>query len=142
MQQNGTFEFHCHTHTHQRFDKIFADDANAKKEALFEDLEAAKKILQQNFDNYANSDANENYFHLCWPQGYYDADYVEVANIAGFNNLYTCEPGANLAKNFPKNANYIKRIVTKEKSGKWLTNRLFIYKNPTLAKLYCLLKNK
>lgn len=142
MQQNGTFEFHCHTHTHQRFDKIFADDANAKKEALFEDLEAAKKILQQNFDNYANSDANENDFHLCWPQGYYDADYVEVANIAGFNNLYTCEPGANLAKNFPKNANYIKRIVTKEKSGKWLTNRLFIYKNPTLAKLYCLLKNK
>lgn len=135
MQQSNTFEFHCHTHSHQRFDQIFANNANAKKDALFADLEAAKKILQKNFD-YIKS----NNLHLCWPQGFYDNDYVEVANDVGFNHLYTCEAGANIAKDFPQNSQRIKRIVTKEKSGQWLKNRLFIYKNPLLAKIYGLLK--
>lgn len=135
MQQSKTFEFHCHTHTHQRFDQIFADNTNAKKDALFADLEASKKILQKNFDY-----VDENNLHLCWPQGFYDNDYVEVANAVGFNYLYTCQAGANLPLKFPENANYIRRIVTKEKPGKWLTNRLFIYKNPLLAKLYGFLK--
>ncbi len=134
MQTANIFEFHSHTHTHMRFDQIFAENQNAKKAALFADLDASKKIMQDNFD-YA-----KNALHLCWPQGFYDADYVAVAKEVGFKYLYTCEPGANTAENFPQNSLHIKRIVTKEKSGRWLKNRLFIYKNPLLAKLYGMLK--
>ena len=35
--------------------------------------------------------------HLCWPQGYYDDDYREIAREAGFRHFYTCHPGANVS---------------------------------------------
>lgn len=124
MTAAGTFEFHSHTHTHTRWDGTCADPG-AKRLALAGDLAASRKVFEDRLGKASD--------HLCWPQGYFDADYLAVAADAGYRHLYTTVPGANGAGDDP---GHIHRIVVKDKGAAWLKTRLWIYRHPTLARWY------
>lgn len=124
MRAAGTFEFHSHTHTHTRWDAQ-CPDAGAKRAGLAGDLAAARAVLSDRLGSASD--------HLCWPQGYFDDDYLAVAASAGFRHLYTIAPGANQPGDDPR---HIHRIVTKDKPAGWLLSRLWLYRRPTLARWY------
>lgn len=127
LQARGIFDFHSHTHTHQRWDKTLADAA-ARGVALADDLQLSKASLEQRLGVVSR--------HLCWPQGYYDEQYLATAKAQGFEFLYTTEVRINR----PFSAvDRIARFVTKEKSGNWLLRRTALYANPWLGGLYCAL---
>ncbi|HTZ00010.1 MAG TPA: polysaccharide deacetylase family protein [Rhodocyclaceae bacterium] len=124
MRAAGSFEFHSHTHTHVRWDQATAD-AGEKRRRLAEDLAAARATLADRLGAAGD--------HLCWPQGYFDDDYMAVATAAGFRHLYTVLPGANRPGDPPAR---IHRIVVKDKGAGWLLSRLWLYRQPRLADWY------
>jgi hypothetical protein len=71
--------------------------------------------------------------HLCWPQGYYDDDYIRVAEAAGFRHLYTTEPGVVGADSM---ASRLPRIVVKDRGLGWFAPRMWAYRQPALARWY------
>lgn len=128
MQEAGTFEFHSHTHSHTRWDQI-EPNSQQRRERLAVDLAASRSELTSRLGKASP--------HLCWPQGYFDADYQDIALTAGFTYLYTTRHGTVDAAT---QANDIPRIVVKDKPGTWLAGRLRIYSRPALARLYASLK--
>lgn len=130
MHAAGTFEFHSHTHSHTRWDQIIPDNEQ-RLSALENDLLDSRQTLaaRMGFEDT----------HLCWPQGFYQEDYLPLANGVGFRYLYTTQPGTNSSS---ASANKIRRIVIKEKSGDWLLSRLRIYSSPLLAWLYSSFKRE
>ncbi len=129
LQSAGVFEFHSHTHSHTRWDKVIADH-KVRGIALAEDLVQSKSSLDQRLGVVSR--------HLCWPQGYYDEQYLATAKTLGFDHLYTTE----LRINRPFSAvDRIGRFVTKEKQGSWLLQRTRLYANPWLGRLYCALRS-
>lgn len=125
MQAAGTFDIHSHTHTHTRWDKQDADAA-LKRAHLAEDMALSRQALQQRL-----GDVSE---HLCWPQGYFDADYVAEARAQGFSYLYTTDPvGQNVPGTDP---GHIHRITAKDKPAAWLRRRLFLARSRVLGPLY------
>lgn len=124
----GVFEFHSHTHTHTRFDKKYSQ-VDEKILALYDDLHMTRATFTQELGEISP--------HLCWPQGYFDADYIKTAQTAGFQYLYTTELGtatrATAALRLP-------RIVVKDRPANWLMRRLFLYSRPRLAGFYARLK--
>ena len=125
---DGVFEFHSHTASHTRWDKVHAD-AGQKCDALADDLLRARDALRQRL-GLASS-------HLCWPQGYYDADYQRTARLLGYAYLYTTRPGSVLVGG---DAACLPRIVVKDSGAGWLASRLRLYGSPTLARWYGRLK--
>lgn len=130
MQELGTFEFHSHTHTHTRWDKNLPD-RSARNAALAEDLLHSRTVLVEHLGKASR--------HLCWPQGFYDVDYVEVARRIGFDHLYTTAKRPNLRSSDPL---HIGRIVAKDRPASWLAMRLFIYSSPLLSRAYLKLKGE
>lgn len=128
MQSAGTFEFHSHTHSHTRWDHS-EPDSQLRRERLATDLATSRSMLKSRLGTVSS--------HLCWPQGYFDADYQDVAVAAGFTHLYTTRHGSVNVATQPID---IPRIVVKDKPGKWLAGRLHIYSRPVLARLYTALK--
>lgn len=128
MEASGAIEIHSHTHTHTRWDKTVADPA-ARRAALAQDLAQSKDTLKQRLGREER--------HLCWPQGYFDQDYVSVARELGFEALYTTRKHVN-TRSTP--ATDIGRLVTKERDGRWLLQRLAIYSSPLLGRLYTALR--
>ncbi|MEQ6289668.1 polysaccharide deacetylase family protein [Vogesella sp. GCM10023246] len=126
----GTFEFHSHTHSHARWDKLCAS-REEKRDRLAADLAASRNTLQQRLG--AVSD------HLCWPQGYFDDDYREVARAAGFRHFYTVDKHINTTDT---DRELIGRIVTKDRRDSWLAQRMWIYRRPRLGALYLALRGK
>lgn len=127
MQAAGTFEFHSHTHSHTRWDKAIADPA-ARRAALADDLAASRATLAQHTGDSP---------HLCWPQGYYDDDYQQVARAAGFRYLYTVRKGINTIATPPGE---IGRVVIKDRVGNWFGSRMFLYRQPLLGGWYLRLR--
>jgi peptidoglycan/xylan/chitin deacetylase (PgdA/CDA1 family) len=124
MRAAGTFEFHSHTHTHTRWDKTIVE-ISARRGALGEDLQRSRTTLAARLGTVSR--------HLCWPQGYYDADYVAVAKEVGFDHLYTTE----IRVNRPATpSTRIGRFVTKERDGDWIVSRTGLYARPWLGGLY------
>src|SRR5690606_9673899 len=82
MIKAGTFEIHSHTHTHTRWDLLCAS-ADEKTQRFHEDQLASRLTLERRLGQASR--------HLCWPQGYFDADYQRVANALGFDHLYTTD---------------------------------------------------
>lgn len=125
----GVFEVHSHTHYHRRWDKEVADPV-LRRSALAEDLATSRSILVEHLGAAGR--------HLCWPQGYYDSLYTEVATSVGFDYLYTVKPRMNLP-----NASTLEigRFVTKEREGNWLVNRASIYGTPWLGRIYSALRS-
>lgn len=130
MEAAGSFEVHSHTHTHARWDKQLPA-GNARDQALAEDLAASRDALASRLGRRDP--------HLCWPQGYYDTDYIRVAQAAGFSHLYTtehriAEPGSDPLR--------IGRQVVKDKGGLWFGTRLALWRRPALAGFYEAVKGR
>jgi peptidoglycan/xylan/chitin deacetylase (PgdA/CDA1 family) len=127
MQTAGTFEFHSHTHTHTRWDKTVADPAE-RSAALAADLAESRAALASHTGDSP---------HLCWPQGYFDVDYQQVAHKAGFRYLYTVNKAINTSAT---TTDEIGRIVIKDRVGSWFASRMFLYRQPLLGGLYVRLR--
>lgn len=124
MQRSGVCEFHSHTHTHNRWDKTCAT-TDDKRRSLAEDLAMSRKTLQDRLGQTSP--------HLCWPQGYFDADYQQVARDAGFSHLYTTQRGIATVGTDPT---AIPRIVVKDRGAAWLASRLMLYTAPVIGDWY------
>jgi peptidoglycan/xylan/chitin deacetylase (PgdA/CDA1 family) len=131
MQNAGTFEFHTHTHSHVRWDQISAD-ADEKSESLARDLTTARAVLEAQLGIVSD--------HLCWPQGYHDADYRRVARQLGFRHLYTCESGSNYPENDVGEVRSINRLEVRDRPASWLASRLWIHTRPALSRTYLAIK--
>lgn len=124
METAGVMEIQSHTHTHTRWDKQLPDPVE-RQAALRQDLFQSRAELARRLPG--------NRPHLCWPQGYFEPGYPDIAAEAGFSALYTVKKGVNVRHSSPLN---IYRIVTKDKPGKWLSRRLAIYSHAWLGRLY------
>lgn len=128
MQASGAWEIHSHTHTHTRWDQQLPAGSE-RNAAMAGELQASRQALREHLGGVSR--------HLCWPQGYYENDYLEVARAHGFDHCYTTEartvlPGSDAAR--------IGRIVVKDAGANWLARRLAIYASPLLARCYSALK--
>ncbi len=120
MQEAGTFEFHSHTHTHTRWDKTCGPDVAAKREHIAQELSDSKAALISHLGSVSD--------HLCWPQGYFDADYIHAAHAAGFRHLYTTDPfGQNVPGSDP---DHIFRFAVRNQGGGWLNRRIWLSRDP------------
>lgn len=129
MRAAGTVEFHSHTHSHTRWDRKIADQAE-RDAALAADLAVSRETLVARLGEASPQ--------LCWPQGYYDAAYQRIARAAGFTHLYTTEHGVARRDVDPAR---IPRLVAKDKPAGWFGRRMMIYGNPLLSALYLGLKS-
>lgn len=146
MEKEGTFEIHCHTSTHHRWD--LSTDANEiidngyseysdkindlglvfnnKNNGFYQDLRNAKQHLIDNLGNVSK--------HFCWPQGYFDADYQKIASSLGFDVLYTTDArGQNKVNG---DLSHVYRFAIRNKSFWWLRRRLWLSTHTTLAPIY------
>ena len=69
---------------------------------------------------------------FCWPWGTFSIEALKMGLEAGFEVFYAAEPGLNL----PGGARCVQRFKVRNKSGRWLLNRLRLYSRPGLGGLY------
>ncbi|KIG01924.1 polysaccharide deacetylase family protein [Caballeronia concitans] len=133
MRVAGTFEFHSHTHTHERWDLI-TPNRDEKRARLTDDLIAARQMLEARLGDVSD--------HLCWPQGYYDEDYQQIALDAGFRNFYTCHTGANESDHGRAltAGRSINRLEVRDRPASWLASRLWVHSRPALSRAYLRIK--
>ncbi|SEK03937.1 polysaccharide deacetylase family protein [Paraburkholderia diazotrophica] len=134
MRTAGTFEFHSHTHTHARWDRL-TQDRDEKRERLRDDLAKARATLRQRLGDVSD--------HLCWPQGYYDDDYREIALAAGFRHFYTCDRGTNPVQRQPvptEVGQSIRRLEVRDRPANWLASRLWVHSRPAVSRAYLAIK--
>lgn len=125
MRKAGTFEIHSHTHTHTRWDLCEANLA-IRRERLAADLEQSRQALQQQFGEVSD--------HLCWPQGYFDDDYLATARELGFQYCYTTQ---SRGMNFPgQDPAHIYRVAVKNRSGWLYGQRVWLAGSPFWGGLY------
>lgn len=126
MLAAGTFEIHSHTHTHTRWDKQCGPDVAAKREHIARELADSRAALAQHLGQASD--------HLCWPQGYFDADYVQAARQAGFRHLYTTDA---LGQNVPgADPEHIYRFAVRNLGGGWLNRRIWLSRHPVWGPRY------
>ena len=123
MKDSGLVEFHSHTHTHRRWDKLMPHRSE-RNEAMRDDLQAAKELL-------AGKGLGDSC--LCWPQGFYDDDYLSLAASLGYTMMFTTEPGTN---DSAETLHQIKRIVIGNIGTVSFAKKLFIYSRPWLSRAY------
>lgn len=123
MQASGLIEFHSHTHTHTRWDK---NDSENKNQKMQWELEMSKRTLTEKLGGVSP--------HLCWPQGYFDDDYIQLAQQLGFKYLYTTEAfGRNTSSTSPL---HIHRFAVRNRPGKTLGKRIQASHHPLIAPLF------
>ena len=125
MRAAGTFEFHSHTHTHTRWDLASATRDEALTH-LTQELALSRATLQQKLGEVSD--------HFCWPQGYFDAGFVRLAQQAGFKYLYTTVThGQNLAGGDPA---HIFRFAVRHRGSFWIRQRTWLASHPVIGPLY------
>ena len=125
MLAAGTFEIHSHTHTHTRWDKV-CTSVTEKRDRIAEEFTLSRMTLQRRLGGVSS--------HLCWPQGYFDADYVELAQEAGFDHLYTTDAfGQNIVGHDPL---HIHRFAVSDRSAAWLGRRTRLAADPVWGPLF------
>lgn len=125
MLDAGTFEIHSHTHTHTRWDLTCAT-AEEKTQRFHDDMQASRQMLVNRLGQASR--------HLCWPQGYFDADYQRVSKALGFDHFYTTDPrGQNRAGDDP---GHIYRIAIRNRPYAWLRQRTWLASHPTFGPIY------
>lgn len=123
MASSGVFEFHSHTHTHTRWDKT---DAAHKNEHMQRELMLSRETLLQRLGSVSE--------HFCWPQGYFDADYLRLAQQAGFRYLYTTQAfGQNLPGSDPA---HIYRFAVRNTHGNSVGRRIRVAEHPLVGPLF------
>ncbi|MAK56380.1 MAG: hypothetical protein CML17_11150 [Pusillimonas sp.] len=124
MQASGTIEFHSHTDTHTRWD--LSDDKANKNLHMMEELARSRQVLASRL-GYATE-------HLCWPQGYFDNDYIELARQAGYRYFYTTKAfGQNKPSSSPES---IHRFAVRNTSGESVGRRIWVARNPLVAPIF------
>lgn len=122
MRKSGVCEFHSHTHTHTRWDLQQVD----KNAHMREELTQSRASLTHNLGQVSD--------HLCWPQGYFDQDYVKIARELGFRHLYTTRAfGRNRPGSDPGS---IFRFAVRNTSGASVGRRIQVAGNPLLAPVF------
>jgi peptidoglycan/xylan/chitin deacetylase (PgdA/CDA1 family) len=125
MQAAGTFEFHSHTDTHTRWD-LTGVTREACLAKIQQELLRSRETLQQQFGVVSE--------HFCWPQGYFEEDYIELAQNAGFRYLYTTIAyGQNRSGSDPA---HIYRFAVRNRGFYWLRQRIFLAAHPMIGPLY------
>nr|WP_323017124.1 polysaccharide deacetylase family protein [Castellaniella sp.] len=123
LREQGVMEFHSHTHTHTRWDQL---DAAAKNTHMRAELTQSRGCLQQHLGEVSDQ--------LCWPQGYFDEDYVRIAQETGFRYLYTTRAfGRNRQGTDPAS---IFRFAVRDTSGASLGRRVRVAAHPVLAPVF------
>lgn len=130
MGAAGSFEFHSHTHSHTRWDRLLPP-GEERDAALAQDLAASRETLARRLGAASG--------HLCWPQGYYDEDYLRIATAAGFSHLYTVEERVTVPGDDPRR---IGRQAVKDRGALWFASRMALWRRPLLARLYRGLRGK
>lgn len=124
MQSEGVFEFHSHTHTHTRWDQ--RDGGADKNRHMQEELAASVQTLKDRLGSVQP--------HFCWPQGYFDTDYVNLAKAHGFRYLYTTHAfGQNVPGTDPA---HIYRFAVRNTSGASVGRRLRVAAHPIIGPLF------
>ncbi len=123
MRAQGLVEFHSHTHTHTRWDQT---DPAGKNARMADELAQSRAALARRLGEASP--------HLCWPQGYFDADYVDIARRAGFRYLYTTQAfGRNLPGADPLN---IYRFAVRDTTGASVGRRIQVAAHPLIGPLF------
>ncbi len=123
MRDDGVMEFHSHTHTHTRWDKIAPA---AKNVHMAEELAQSREALRQQLGGVSD--------HFCWPQGYFDSDYVRLAQDAGFKHLYTTQAfGQNRPGGDPA---HIYRFAVRNTSGNSVGRRIQVAAHPLIGPIF------
>lgn len=121
---SGVLEFHSHTHTHTRWD--LAPDATRKNDHMTRELQQSRETLIQHLGAVSE--------HFCWPQGYFDPDYVRIAQQAGFRYLYTTRAfGQNRPGTDPA---HIYRFAVRNTSGESVGRRIKVAAHPVIGPLF------
>jgi len=124
MRAEGVFEFHSHTHTHTRWD--LSAEKSRKNEHMAQELEQSRLVLQERLGGVSQ--------HFCWPQGYFDPDYVRIAQQAGFRYLYTTRPfGQNRPGTDPA---HIYRFAVRNTSGQSVGRRIRVAAHPIIGPVF------
>jgi peptidoglycan/xylan/chitin deacetylase (PgdA/CDA1 family) len=79
----GTFEVHCHTHSHTRWLRAMTWTVRSAAPASAATWPVKQTLLEK---------LGEVSDTLCWPYGDFDDDYIEVAREQGFRYLHTTHP--------------------------------------------------
>ncbi len=122
MSRSGLVDFYSHTVSHPRCDRL--TEAELKSE-----LQGSKEAVEKRLTGTCP--------YLCWPGGFYNDTAVGIAKDAGYKALFTTERGVVRPGDDPF---YIKRIVIKD-SVTWFRQRLSIYTNNLLSRLYLRIRN-
>lgn len=121
MRADGVFEFHSHTHTHTRWD--LGPEKAVKNERMAEELASSRRVLEERLGGVSQ--------HFCWPQGYFDEDYIRIAQETGFRYLYTTQPfGQNRAGMDPTR---IHRFAVRNTTGDSVGRRIVVAAHPIIA---------
>lgn len=124
MQAAGVFEFHSHTDTHTRWD--LSPRAAEKNTLMADELARSRQLLVDKLGQVSP--------HFCWPQGYFDADYVQLAQDAGFRYLYTTQAfGQNKPGSDPA---HIYRFAVRNTSGNSVGRRIQVARHPIIGPLF------
>lgn len=124
MRQSGLVDFHSFAHTQTRWDQQLNEEG--KNLAMKKELDQSKELLLKELGEVSE--------HLSWPHGYFDEDYIQLAQEAGFELLYTWDEfGFNQAE---QNLTHIYRIDVPNKGSAALAKALFFARKPHLGKLY------
>ncbi|MBI5047356.1 MAG: polysaccharide deacetylase family protein [Deltaproteobacteria bacterium] len=117
MQDNGFVEFYSHTMSHRKC-------AELSDEELLKELADSKRIIEGRL--------NKPCHYLCWPKGSYNENSIKMAKEVGYKALFTTKRGV-----VKKDSDIfsIERIAVKDNVG-WFKNKVRIYTNPLLSKLY------
>lgn len=124
MENTGLIDIQSHTHTHQRWDKLYTDNKERMK-TLNEELKISKEIIEKRLNKQCDA--------LCWPWGKYNDEYIEAARSSGYNLLFTTEKGTNT----PATGKWkIKRIVIGNIGNISLMKKLAVFSRDWLSKAY------
>jgi len=124
MTETGLIEIQSHTHTHRRFDKLYADRME-RNSFLKQDLQISKNIIEERSGRLCNA--------VCWPWGKYKSDYIETAQALGFGAMFTTEKGTNTGTTEPWR---IRRVVIGNIGIFTFRKKLFIYSRDYLSRAY------
>lgn len=123
MADDGVFEFHSHTHTHTRWDKT---DPQNKNQHMQRELALSRQTLEQRLGSVSE--------HFCWPQGYFDVEYQQLAKDAGFCYLYTTHAfGQNLPGGDPA---HIYRFAVRNTQGGSVGRRIVVASHPLIGPVF------
>ncbi|WP_269497447.1 polysaccharide deacetylase family protein [Castellaniella sp. S9] len=123
LRAEGLIEFHSHTHTHTRWDQTEPAGKNAR---MADELAQSRASLARRLGEASP--------HLCWPQGYFDADYVDIAQRAGFRYLYTTQAfGRNLPGADPL---HIYRFAVRDTTGASVGRRIQVAAHPLIGPVF------